>query len=39
MQKAIRLVGTRRVHGSTQHLYRLSLKSDWAGMALEATKD
>jgi len=37
--KAIRLAQTKRVKGSTQHFYRLTLSAAWARDALETTKD
>jgi DNA-binding transcriptional ArsR family regulator len=37
--KAVKLVRTERVRGSTQHVYRCSLRTEWARTALEVTLD
>lgn len=37
--KAIELVRTRQIRGTTQHFYRAVVKSDWALTALEASKE
>lgn len=37
--KAVRLVRTRQIRGSTQHFYRLNLKAEWARSALKTTRD
>lgn len=37
--KAIKLVRTRRIRGSTEHFYRAVVKADWALTALEASKE
>jgi len=37
--KAVKLVRTERVRGSTQHVYGCSLRAEWARTALEATLD
>jgi DNA-binding transcriptional ArsR family regulator len=36
--KAIELVGTRQVRGSTQHFYRPTLRAEWARTALKVTE-
>jgi len=36
---AAKLVRTEQVRGSTQHLYRPTVKADWARAALKATTD
>jgi DNA-binding transcriptional ArsR family regulator len=37
--KAIKLVRTKQIRGSTQHFYRPNLKAEWARSALETTRD
>ena len=37
--RALKLVRTRKIRGSTQHFYRAVVKTDWALSALAATKD
>jgi DNA-binding transcriptional ArsR family regulator len=36
--RAIELVATRQVRGSTQHLYRATVRARWARTALRATE-
>ncbi|HEY2334073.1 MAG TPA: helix-turn-helix domain-containing protein [Solirubrobacterales bacterium] len=37
--KAVKLVRTERVRGSTQHFYRPAVKAEWARSALATTRD
>jgi DNA-binding transcriptional ArsR family regulator len=37
--RAVELVRTQQIRGSTQHFYKAAVKSNWALTALEATKD
>jgi DNA-binding transcriptional ArsR family regulator len=37
--KAVKLVRTERVRGSTQHFYRPAVRSKWARSALARTRD
>ena len=35
---AIKLIGTKKIRGSTQHFYRPAVKAQWARTALRATE-